>query len=165
VLTLKNQRILPGIILIGFGTYLFLQQLAIGFLLPLLTWPTLVIIFGVAFLAQGYSERVYESILPGVIMTGIGLHFHLAGKLAFWPNHTIGMFVLILSIGFFLRLQKVGTGAFAAVLFLILAFMLLFYDKMAAYLGFLQNGVSLIWKFWPVLIILVGLYFLFRKRK
>jgi Domain of unknown function (DUF5668) len=162
---MKNQRIFPGIILIGFGAYLFLQQFGIPALQPLYSWPTLLIIIGIAFLGQGYSAKDNEAILPGVLFTGFGLHFHMAGHLAFWPTNTIGMLVLFISIGFFLRFQKTNSSLFQAILFLVLAFLLLFYDKVIGYLDFLQTGVNFVSKFWPAIIILVGIYFLLRKKK
>jgi hypothetical protein len=162
---MKNQRIFPGIILIGFGAYFFLQQSGITLFQNFYTWPTLIIITGIAFLAQGYVAKDYEAILPGVILLGFGLHFHIAGRLTFWPDNTIGPFILILSLGFFLRFQKTGTGLFQAFLFLVWALLLLFYDKIAGYLGIVQNGMSQILKFWPALIIIIGIYFLLKKKK
>jgi len=162
---MKNQRIFPGIILIGFGAYIFLQQAGITIFQQFFTWPTLLIIIGLAFLGQGYSANDSEAILPGVIMTGFGLHFHLAGHAAFWPDNTIGMLILIISIGFFLRYQKTKSGLFQSALFFILAILLLFYDKIAENLGLLQNGMNFIWKFWPAFLIVVGIYFLLKKKK
>lgn len=162
---MKNQRIFPGIILIGFGAYFLLQQLGITIFSAFFTWPTLLMIVGVAFLGQGYSAGDSEAVLPGVIMTGFGLHFHLVGNVSFWPANNIGMLILIISIGFFLRFQKTNSGLFQAFLFLIIAVLLLFYDKVTAYFGLLQNGMSFIWKFWPVLLIVVGIYFLLKRKK
>ena len=54
---MKNQRIFPGIILIGFGAYFFLQQTGITIFQQFSTWPTLLIIVGIAFLGQGYSGK------------------------------------------------------------------------------------------------------------
>ncbi|MDQ0197115.1 LiaI-LiaF-like domain-containing protein [Neobacillus ginsengisoli] len=162
---MKNQRMFPGIILIGFGAYFFLQQSGITLFQNFYTWPTLIIIVGIAFLAQGYAAKDYESILPGVILLGFGLHFHIAGRLTFWPDNSIGPFILILSLGFFLRFQKTGTGLFQAFLFLVWALLLLFYDKIAGYLGIVQNGMSQVLKFWPALIIIIGIYFLLKKKK
>jgi hypothetical protein len=162
---MKNQRIFPGTILIGFGSYLFLQQLGITPFGQFYSWPTLLIILGISFLAQGYLAREHEAILPGVIMAGFGLHIHVAGQLDFWPNNTVGMLTLILSIGYFLRFQKTNNGLFQAFLFLVLALLLLFYDKIAGYFGLLQDGVNLAWKFWPAIIILVGIYFVYKKKK
>jgi hypothetical protein len=162
---MKNHRIFPGVILIGFGAYFLLQQINMTIFQQFFSWPTLLIIVGIAFLGQGYTAKDYESILPGVIITGFGLHFHLVNHLAFWPHNTIGMLILIISFGFFLRFQKVNNGLFQAFLFLIIAVLLLFYDKIAGYFGLLQNGMSIIWKFWPVLLIVVGIYFLLKKKK
>jgi len=165
VFLMKNQRVFPGIILIGFGAYFLLQQSGITIFQQFFTWPTLLIIVGIAFLGQGYSAHEYEAILPGVIMAGFGLHFHLVGKMSFWPSNTIGMLILIISVGFFLRFQKTNSGLFQAFLFLILAVLLLFYDKITAYFDLLQNGMSLVWKFWPALLIVVGIYFLLKRKK
>lgn len=161
---MKNQRIFPGIILIGFGTYFFLQQSQITLFQQFFSWPTLLAIVGIAFLFQGYLAKDYEAILPGVILAGFGIHFHVVNHLQIWPNH-IGTFILIISLGFFLRYQKVRAGLFQGVLFLILAVLLLFYDKIVKWLGFLENGVNLAWRFWPAVLILIGVYLLFNRKK
>lgn len=162
---MKNQQIFPGIILIGFGAYFFLQQSGISLFQNFFTWPTLIIIVGIAFLAQGYLAKEYESILPGVILLGFGLHFHIAGRLSFWPDNSIGPFILILSLGFFLRFVKTGTGLFQALLFFIWAVLLLFFDKITGYFGLVQSGISQIFKYWPALVIVIGIYFLMKKKK
>ncbi|WML45574.1 LiaI-LiaF-like domain-containing protein [Neobacillus sp. PS3-40] len=161
---MKNQQIFPGIILIGFGAYFFLQQSGITIFEQFYTWPTLLIIVGIAFLGQGYIAKDYEAILPGVILLGFGVHFHIIGHLAIWPNQ-IGTFIFIIALGFFLRYQKTHTGLFQAMLFLILALLSLFYNKIASYLGLLENSVSIVWKFWPIILIVFGIYFLFKKKK
>ncbi|MDP4163566.1 MAG: DUF5668 domain-containing protein, partial [Bacillota bacterium] len=146
---MKNQQIFPGIILIGFGAYFFLQQSGFSLFQQFYTWPTLLIIVGIAFLGQGYLSKDYEAILPGTILTGFGLHFHVVHRLSFWPDH-IGAFIFIIALGFLLRYQKTGKGLFHSILFILLDVLLLFYDKISNYLGLLQNGVSIVWKFWPV---------------
>ncbi|MDP4087500.1 MAG: DUF5668 domain-containing protein [Bacillota bacterium] len=161
---MKNQKIFPGIILIGFGAYFFMQQSGISVFEKFYTWPTLLIIVGLAFLGQGYMAKDYEAILPGVILLGFGVHFHVVGHLAFWPNQ-IGTFIMIIALGFFLRYQKTKSGLFQAFLFLILALLSLFYSKIASHLGLLENSVSIAWKFWPIILIVIGIYFLFIKKK
>jgi hypothetical protein len=160
----KNQRIFPGIILIGVGFYFFLQQLNLTVLPEFFTWPTLMLIIGIAFLGQGYIGKDYEAILPGVILFGIGLYFHVLSHYAFW-NNQVGAFVLIIGIGCLLRYQKTHSGLFQAVLFLILSIILLYYDKFSSDLGLLQNGVSIIWKFWPIMIIAIGFFLLYKRKK
>jgi hypothetical protein len=159
---LKNQRIFPGIILIGFGAYFYLQQTQLNLLKEFYTWPTLLIIVGIGFVGQAYIANEYEAILPGTILLGFGIHFHVVHKLAMWPDH-IGAFILIIALGFLLRYQKLGTGLFQGLLFLILAGLLLFYDKVVTWLGLLENGFSLAWKFWPAVLIIIGIFLLFKK--
>ncbi|WP_053367302.1 LiaI-LiaF-like domain-containing protein [Bacillus sp. FJAT-27245] len=161
---MKNQQLFPGIVLIGFGAYFFLEQSGVSFLQNYFTWPTLLIIVGVAFLGQGYFTRDHDAILPGIILTGFGLHFHVAGKVPFWPAH-IGSFIAIIAIGFLLRYQKTGNGLFQGLLFLLVTILLLFTDKVGAWLGIVQSNMSLAWKFWPVLLIAIGAWFVFGKRK
>lgn len=161
---MKNQRIFPGIILMGFGAYFFLQQTGVAVFAQFYSWSTLLMIAGIAFLGQGYIAKEYEAILPGVILTGFGLQFHAASQLAIFNNQN-GFFIFIIALGFLLRYQKTHSGLFQTILFLILAIFLLFYDKMAGYLGVIQNQAATGWKFWPILLIVVGFILLYKKKK
>ena len=161
---MKNQNMIPGIILIGFGVYYYLQQIGLTLFDQFYTWPTLMAIVGVAFITQGYRGRDYDAILPGVIFLGFGIHLHVVGRLEIWPDH-LGAFILIIALAFLLRYQKTGIGLFHGILFLILATLLLFYDQISSWLGTLEGGVAFIWRFWPVALILIGAYLLFFKRK
>lgn len=161
---MKNLRIFPGIILVGFGIFFFWQQTNISLFAEFMTWPSLLIIVGVAFLCQGYSGKDYESILPGVILTGFGFHFHVVNRLSIWPD-SIGTFILIIALGFLLRYQKVRNGLFQGILFLALAALLLFYDQVMSWFGLLENNVASVAKLWPIILILIGVYLLFFKRR
>ena len=138
---MKNQRFFPGIILLGFGIYIIWQQANITFLQEYMTWPTLLVIVGLAFLAQGYGGRDYEAILPGVILTGFGLHFHVVEHFAIWPDVS-GALVLFIALGSFVRYQKTGNGLGQGILFLALAGLMIFYDKIMSWFGLLTNSVD-----------------------
>ncbi|OCA91281.1 hypothetical protein A8F94_05320 [Bacillus sp. FJAT-27225] len=161
---MRNQQLFPGVILVGFGLYFFLEQSGFTALKQYYTWPTLLVIVGVAFLCQGYMARDHDAILPGIILAGFGLHFHVAGKVAFWPNH-IGTFVAIIALGFLLQYQKTGKGLLNGLLFLVVATLLLFTDKVGIWLNVVESSVSLIWKFWPVLMVVIGAWMLFFRKK
>lgn len=161
---MKSQNTIPGIILIGFGVYYYLQQANIILFDQFYTWPTLMAIVGLAFLVQAYRGNDYNSILPGVILFGFGIHLHIVGRLSIWPDH-LGAFILIIALAFLLRYQKTGTGLFHGILFLILAALLLFYEQISNWLATLETGLVIVWKFWPVALILIGIYLLFFKRK
>jgi hypothetical protein len=160
---MKHQKIFPGIILVGFGLYFYLESSNILLFREFYTWPTLLIIVGLAFLGQGYKGREYEAILPGTILVGFGLHFHIVNKLTIWPDH-IGTFILIISLGFLLRYQKTGAGLFQGVLFLSLSIFLLFYEHVMKWIGVIEGNFSIAWEFWPILFIVLGVYLLLRKK-
>ncbi|WP_174729780.1 LiaI-LiaF-like domain-containing protein [Mesobacillus harenae] len=161
---MKRQQMIPGIILIGFGIYFYLQQSNITLFQQFYTWPTLLIIVGIAFLGQGYWGKDYESILPGVMLAGFGLHFHVVHRLEIWPDH-MGTFILIIALGFLLRYQKTGNGLFQGILFLILAVLLLFNDQFASWFGLMESRVASAWTFWPAVLVIIGVYLLFFKKK
>jgi hypothetical protein len=161
---MKAQRIFPGTILIGFGLYFFLQQSNINIFPGFYTWPTLLCIVGLAYLAQAYGGKDHEAILPGVILFGFGLHFHVVNKYQVWPDH-IGIFILIIALGFILRARKTNGGMFQGILLLIIAITTLFYDKAISWLGLLESGFSNGLKFWPYVLIAAGVYVLFLKKK
>ena len=93
-------------------------------------------------------------------MAGFGLHFHLVGKVSFWPSNNIGMLILIISLGFFLRFQKTNSGLFQAFLFLILAVLLLFYDKISSLFWFAAKWDEFCVEILASTLIVVGFIFL-----
>lgn len=161
---MKKQNVLPGIILIGFGLYFLLQQLEVHIFPGFYTWPTFLVIIGVALLGQAYSAKEYNNILPGVILFGFGLHFHMINLFSSWPDQ-IGMFVLIIAIGMLLRYQKTKVGLFQALFLLAVSGLVLFYNKVVSWLGLLESSASLIWRFWPAILLFAGVYLLFIKKK
>ncbi|RFU65901.1 LiaI-LiaF-like domain-containing protein [Peribacillus glennii] len=161
---MKAQRIFPGTILIGFGLYFFLEESRIEIFSGFYTWPTLLCIVGLAFLSQAYGGNDHEAILPGVILFGFGLHFHIVNKYRIWPDN-VGIFILIISLGFILRAKKTNSGMIQGILLLVIAISSLFYDKVISWLGFLETGVTTGLKLWPALLVAAGLYFLFIKKK
>lgn len=161
---MKRQNLFPSMILIGFGLYFFFQHTNVSFQFPLFSWPTIIIIVGVAFLIQAYIGKDFEAIIPGILFAGLGIHFHLVQYKHIQLDH-IGIIILFIALGFFLRYQKTKTGLFYGWLFLILAFIQLFYDQILSWLGIIEtkslNFVSL----WPIILILAGVYLFFFKRK
>ncbi|PLT30184.1 LiaF transmembrane domain-containing protein [Peribacillus deserti] len=161
---MKSQSLFPGFILMGFGLYFFLEQSNIEPFQGFFTWPTLLMIVGIAFLVQAYGARDYEAILPGVTLTGFGIHFHIVTKLKIWPDH-IGIFILIIGLGFILRARETKSGMIQGVLLLLIAVLLLFYDRITSWMGLLESSAATAWKFWPFLLIGSGLFFMLQKKR
>ncbi|MEI5905652.1 DUF5668 domain-containing protein [Bacillus spongiae] len=161
---MKKQQIFSSTVLIGFGFFFYLQETQFDVFSGFFRWPTLFVIIGIAFLLQGYIGKHNESLFPGVILTGFGLHFHVVERLEIWPDH-IGVFILIISLGFLLQNQKTGTGLFYGLLFLVMSIILLFNETLTESLQSLENIVPYIWKIWPFFFIGIGVYLLFFQRK
>ena len=161
----KPPYLLSGIILFRFGIYFLLQQYQFSLFNGFYSWPTLFLIVGIAFLINGYGGKDYSFIFPGVLFTGIGIHFHIAQQLGGTIDFP-GIFLLLISIGLLLSYIKTGNGLFQGILFLAISLLLLFFDKLKEWL--LHSGHKLVWidQAWPYLLIVFGLYFLFfHKRK
>lgn len=157
---MKGNHIFPGIILIGFGLYFFLERSNIHIFTGFYSWPTLFCMIGLAFLIQAYYGGDVHAILPGVILFGFGLHFHLGQLIEAWPSD-FGIFILILSIGFILQARKTKSGMVYGVTLCILAFFILFYDKITSVLHVNQNIIT----FWPFVLVAFGIYVLFFRKK
>jgi hypothetical protein len=160
----KKHSLFPGIILIGIGSYFLLQQLKINVFDGFFSWATLVIIIGIALLVQAYSNQDHSNILPGVILTGFGIHFHPFNQFSIWPKH-FGMLILIIAIGLILRSMKTKTQYSQGVMLLIISLLLLKYDDFINWLSSLGAGFSFVIRFWPILLIAAGFYLLFIKKK
>ncbi|MBD3107803.1 hypothetical protein IEO70_05440 [Bacillus sp. AGMB 02131] len=161
---MKSNSIFSGIILIGFGLYYLLERFTIDFLQNLHTWPTLLCITGVAFLVQAYKANHYDSILPGVIFFGFGVHFHVINTYHIWPNH-LGVFILIISLGLLLQANKTKDGYFPGIVLLIISMLLLFNDKLLNILGVVQTELISRFSVWAIVLIALGLVLLFIKKK
>jgi hypothetical protein len=161
---MKDQRIFLGIIFLGIGCYVFFQQVNWVFARPWLSWPTILIIVGIAFLAQSTSPKSSNLVLPGIIFTGFGIHFHVVHKFSIWPDH-IGIFLLIIALGLLLLSQRTGSGLGYGVLILFVAILLLFYDQLTSWLGAIRTTFDSVWKLWPIFFIILGIYLLFFKKK
>lgn len=160
---MRHRGVFPGIVLIGTGAYFLLKQLDFPFIEQAFTWPTLLLIIGLAFLAQGYSGDS-DSIFPGVILIGLGIHFHAKVLFAFWPDHW-AVYPLIISVAFLLKYQKTKDGLVSGLILFIIGILGLFYADIITWMGWIGKGVKWLETFWPVALIMAGLYFLFIRKK
>ncbi|WP_078545289.1 hypothetical protein [Litchfieldia alkalitelluris] len=161
---MKKHSIFPGMILIGFGTYFLLQHLNIALFPGIFSWGTMAMIIGITLLVQAYSLNDDSHILPGVILTGFGFHFHELNSLPIWPEHR-GMLVLIVAVGFILRSLKTKADHGQGFLLLAIALLILNYTSFISYVSSLGSFVGAVIKYWPIILIGVGFYLLFVKKK
>ncbi|WP_227936694.1 LiaI-LiaF-like domain-containing protein [Alkalihalobacillus deserti] len=158
---MKTQRIFPGVLLIGVGCYYLLQQFSIPFNQQLLTWPSLLFVIGIAFLLQAYFGKEASMIFPGVLLTGLAIHFHLDTIVHWWPSHW-GIYTLIVGVSFlFSYVKSKKEGLLPAVILLGLS--LFSFTSVNPFL-WLQEGFSFVSSLWPIFLIGVGLLLLFRRK-
>jgi len=127
------------------------------------SWPTLLCIVGIAFLAQAYKAKHYDSILPGVIFFGFGIHFHVVGTYHLWAND-LGVFILIISLGLLLQAIKTKSGMLPGSLLLVVSLFLLFNEKLLGLLGLVQTSLISTFSLWAIILIGLGALLLFIKK-
>lgn len=158
---MKKQGIFIGILFIGIGLFFFLQQFQLPFIDQLLAWPSILLIIGVAFLTQGSFGREYGSIFPGALLLLLGIHFHSLALFSFWPNHW-AMFTAIVGLSFlFLYTKTKREGLLPAIILIVISALGLFSKDIMNLFG---SVFQLIDGFWPLLLIAIGVYFIFRRK-
>lgn len=161
---MKKQHTFIGTLLIGIGVYFLLKELHISLLNNFYTWPTILMIIGVALLLDGYIAREKESIFSGTVILGIGIHIHGLMTYAHWIE-SWAIYVLILSIAFLLRAQQTKKGIIPGIILLIIALFSLFSNIKPGWFYWIDFTYKFIEDFWPLLLIGMGIYFLYFKRK
>ncbi|WP_284139743.1 MULTISPECIES: DUF5668 domain-containing protein [unclassified Virgibacillus] len=159
---MKKQQIFVAYVLIGIGVYYLLRQLKIPIFTDFYSWPTLLIILGIAFLVHGYSTRDYNNLFPGTILLGIGIHFHGVQHYPFWIDHW-AVFPLIVGLAFFVRFFKTKEGLLPGAILVGLSLLIIFSIQLPAWFHWIYDLISYIELYWPIALIIVGLYLLKKK--
>lgn len=161
---MKNETYFSSVIFIGLGLFLLLQPYHIPFMENLFSWPTLLLIVGIAFLIQAYAGKEYGTIIPGVVLTGIGVHYHIIAHFDINPNHT-GVIILLVALGYLLRYVKTGIGLFQGLIFLAVAIFLLFVHYIKEWTVIQGMDIPFLENIWPIVLIIIGLYYLFKRKR
>ncbi len=159
---MKEYRYFSSTILIGFGLFYFLKSINFSLLSPYYSWGSLCIIIGIAFLAESRFGSHSDFILPGILLTGFGLHQYIAVHLENWPAEHTALFLFI-SLGLLLLHLKKGVGKGPGILFLVVSIIFIFHERILTILG-LVNFVDFFNHYWPVLLMLIGGFILFKKK-
>lgn len=158
---MKRQGIFPGILLIGIGLYFLLIKLDLPFTSQILSWPSILIIIGLAFLFQTYIGKDDSVVFPGFLLLFLGIHFHAQALFPKWPAHW-AMYTFIVGLAFFMQYVKTKKDG------LVVAIILFIVSIIGYFTVDLMNWIVSIFGFfggfWPILLIAVGV-FLIAKRK
>ena len=162
---MKKITLLPTMLLLGIGIFYSIQKLNIHLFEGQNSWPFLLILLGLTFLVSGHFEQDASAILPGIILAGLGIHFHFASKIASWPDYPAA-FLFILSLGMILTATKTKTGYQQGLIILAIGLFLHFFHKIIQSLTIIENGVDFIETYWPLLFIVIGdLLLVLRRRR
>ncbi|MEI3612880.1 LiaI-LiaF-like domain-containing protein [Pseudogracilibacillus sp. SO30301A] len=160
---MKKQHALSAYVLIGIGIYFLVKQLDLALFDNFYSWPTFLIIIGIAFLIHSYSAKEYNNIFTGVLLLGLGIHFHGLENYDFWFDHW-SAYALIVGVSFFIRYLKTGSGLIPAAILVGIALLIIFSVTLPEWFHWIYGVVEFLETFWPVALIVIGVYLL-RVRK
>lgn len=151
---MKRTSLLPGLILIGIGTFFLLKQFNIFDFSAHLTWPIILMIIGVSFIICSLSGWDKALILPGAIVFFIGAHFYGVNEYTWWPSHW-SMYLGAVGLGFLLATMRTQHRGYLFPAILLLAFPVVILSFQAE---------RWLFEWWPLVLIIVGLYFILKKK-
>ena len=152
-----------GFLLIGVGVYFLLRQLRFPILTDFYSWPTLLMIIGIAFLLYSYISNDYKNLFSGVLLLGIGLHFHGLNNYRFWIDHW-GVYPLIVSLAFLIRYPKTKSGLFPGLILLVISLFAIFASNKPTWFNWINEIVEFLNQFWPIVLIGIGVFLLWKKK-
>ncbi|QSS99135.1 hypothetical protein IMZ31_13725 [Pontibacillus sp. ALD_SL1] len=161
---MKRQNTFSGLLLIGIGLYFLLREFQIPLLTQFYSWPTILMIIGIALLLHSYIAMEYDTLFSGGVLLGLGIHFHGLRNYSFWIDHW-GIFPLIIGLSFLLRFQKTRKGIFPAIILITLSLFVIFASNKPGWFYWINVVVHFIETFWPLLLVGFGLYLLWFKKK
>lgn len=160
---LKKQNFFIGYLFIGIGAFFLLKQLKIPIFTDFYSWPTLLIIIGLALIIYSYRLKEYHSLFSGTLILGLGIHFHGMTHYHFWIDHW-AMYTLIVGIAFIIRSLKTKKGFLIGLAFVSISLIIIFSIKLPAWFDWVYSVVGYIENYWPLALIILGIYFLRRKK-
>ncbi|WP_369693658.1 DUF5668 domain-containing protein [Lentibacillus sp. CBA3610] len=161
--SLKRQHSFAAYILIGIGVYFLLRELKIPIITDFYSWPTLLIIIGIALLIHSYTSKDYQHLLSGTIVLGLGIHFHGLNHYTFWIDHW-AVYPLIVGIAVIVRSLRTKHGLFTGILISAISILLIFSIRLPAAFDWVYDLTALLERFWPLILIGIGIYWLKKKR-
>lgn len=160
---MKKQHAFSAYILIGIGVYFLIRQLNLSLFANFYSWPTFLMIIGIAFLIHSYSTKEYQNIFVGVLLLGLGIHFHGLENYPFWFDHWAS-YALIVGVAFLIRFFKTKTGLIPASVLIGLALLMIFSVTLPEWFDWIYGIADFFETFWPVALIGIGIYFLRFKK-
>lgn len=161
--SLKRNNSFAAYLLIGIGIYFLLKQFEIPILINFYSWPTLLMITGIAFLIHSHTSKDYQNLFTGIIILGLGIHFHGLENYSFWIDHWAA-YPFIVGIAFMIRYIKTKSGLLIGMILTGISSIMLFSITVPGWFDWIYRITDLLESFWPITIIVLGIYLLLRKK-
>ncbi|KSU83752.1 DUF5668 domain-containing protein [Fictibacillus enclensis] len=158
---MKSKGSFSGIVLLGIGLFFLAQQMKVTYVAPYLTWPTFLIIIGLAFLVQSGGGKDGASSFSAILLLGLGIHFHAIHHIDSWPNQPATI-ILIIGLAFLYMYKQTKEGLLAGIVLIAIAAWNFFNKSQTPSI---TEWFSSVEGFWPFVLIAVGAYFVFIKKK
>lgn len=158
---MKKHFTLVAVIMMEIGLFFLLQHFHLLPYPQMNSWPFFLIMFGIAFFIHSKVDGDGESIVPAILLTGLGSHFLWGKNYPFWPDDLTAI-LLILGLAFTVRSFMAKRGAVQGFMLLLIGGVLYFLPSISLF--FVQKRVPNWESLWPILFLIVGFY-LFVKRK
>lgn len=159
---LKKQNSFTAYMLIAIGLYFLLKQLDLPLLSRFSSWPTLLILIGLAFLIHSYTVKEHSNLFSGALILLLGIHFHGLQNYPKWIDHW-AVFPLIIGITYIVRYLQTKKGLIPGLTLIIFSSLMIFSIAVPTWLNWVYQLADLLEKYWPIAIIILGLYLLKKK--
>lgn len=159
---MRKQNNLTAYLLIVIGVYFLLKQFNIPILTTFSSWPTLIILIGIAFLLNSYATKDYGNLFSGVLILGLGIHFHGLNNYPNWIDHW-AVYPFIIGIAYLIRFFKTKSGLLPGLILVGFSSIMIFSITMPTWFNFIYRVSDILEKFWPLAIIILGVYILKKK--
>ncbi|MFB4166628.1 LiaI-LiaF-like domain-containing protein [Virgibacillus sp. JSM 102003] len=160
---MKRQNSFAAYILIGIGVYFLLRELRIPIITDFYSWPTFLIIIGLALLIHSYTSKDYQHLFSGTIVLGLGIHFHGIEYYQFWIDHW-AVYPMIVGIAFIVRALRTKKGFATGLILTGLSILFMFSIRLPSAFNWIYELTAFLEKFWPVILIGIGIYWLKKKK-
>lgn len=159
---MRKQHLLIAYFLIGIGVYFLIKQVDLAIFQSFYGWPTVVMIVGLSFLLHSYTVKEVQSLFIGVILFGLGVHFHGLKNYDFWYDHW-SIYTLIVGIAFLLRFLQTKSGLIPAIVLITISVIMIFSISLPDWFSGIYGIIEFIETFWPVVLIVIGVLLLRKK--
>ncbi|WP_080874218.1 LiaI-LiaF-like domain-containing protein [Oceanobacillus timonensis] len=159
---MKRKHSLLAYLCIGIGIFLLFRELRIPFFVDLYSWQSFLIVIGIGIIIHSYTTKTYQNLFIGTLLFGIGIHLHGINHYSFWVDDW-SVYLIIIGLAFIIRYTKTKKGFFSGAVFILAGLLFLFSEQLSIYTSWLEPIVSFLERFWPVLLVLLGIIMLKRK--